>query len=252
MDFEQHLEEAMSFAGVLDVRELRALYYGRINILCSFSDDGEPVLDQSEKKLPRCILAYDLEDIVGKRVSSHLLYGLVYRKNIPPRQEIVDIRNYDIRMFGRDTRRIRDLDLIPEPVLDFYLEQVNSNPRLRNHFQKLWELTWMVSGDLPDSREAWRQLLVDLGYEALKDPMGTLFGRTRTTLVLSDENLDMLDIVPVQMHRKEIRSRIRDTVDRKVKRLALRRQRVSKVPDLRPARGKKKTLIRSALSRIFR
>ena len=246
---EDELHESFSTSSYMDVSELRALYYGRINILISFSNDAQ-FEEYHGRDLPLGTILYSIEDVVGRRVSSDRFYGHVVRRKKERDGVIEDIRNYPITRLNEDIEKIRSFNnTVGSFVLDEAIYRVTHNPRISSNFVKLWMILDAAYNSFEDKSYRWKEALVDLGIRSITDPQGTIIGR-RSTMVFDDSLLEPLDIVPVQMYRADPRRRVRDEVDRIVDRLRVRRNRIAKGV-LKRSRGSSKTLKKNAIQKLI-
>lgn len=246
---EEELYESFSTASYMDVRELRSLYYGRIDILISFSNESY-LENEGSRDLPDGYLCYQLEDVVGRRVSSSRFYAHVLRRKKEREGIIEDIRNYPVTRLNEDIQKIKTFNnTINEFELDEAIHRITHNPRISLNFQKLWLILDAAYRGFEDKPYRWKEALLDLGIRSITDPQGLLIGR-RSTMVFDDSFLEPIDIVPVQMYRADPRRRVRDDVDRIVRRLSVRRNRIAKGV-LNRSRGSSKTLQKNVIQRLI-
>ena len=94
---EQQINEIFSASSVMDVTELRTLYYGRLNLFVTFTDDGTLTMrPDSNEQRPAGYVAYSVPDVIGRKVKSPEFYANVYRvkKNNKSREYIENIKTY--------------------------------------------------------------------------------------------------------------------------------------------------------------
>ncbi len=234
--FDQVIEEAsFGLSSHLDVVDLRALYYGRNNIYVAFSDDGDYTFEGGSRELdrPDAIICYDVRDVVGHKVRSSKLYANVFRLKKSSGIFLEDIRYYKRDELETDLSYLRAMQPVSTSVLEGIIYEVMRDTTIRHDFMKLWTITEFIAKtiDLRNFGSEWRELLISLGYIGFSDPSksGSLLGTKEVVTVYLDyENRQDLDILPIQKHRSDPRQRVRQRVDRKVKRLNVRRNRVAK------------------------
>lgn len=234
MVFEEQLNEAMSAASYMDVSELRTLYYGRLGIYVAFSDNADIPKDGfSENQLvrPWSIVAHTVDTVVGRKASSNLYYGHVFRFKDRSGEFLEDIKSYSLEDYNEDLEILKTIPYIDPEELETAAAAVSSNPRHRLSFSRLWSLTQRLAsskGRLGD--KWWRRVLLDLGYIGFNDPQGTgIIGkRNQQTTIMLTFGVEEFDIVPIQKYRKDKRQRIIDDINKKNKFNQTRRNRVAK------------------------
>lgn len=230
--FDQLIEESFSNASYMDVREIRALYYGRVNMFVSFSDDGEFVTDgyvRGRLERPAGILAHAVDAVVGRKVSSSLFYGNVFRRK-SARGFIEDIRAYNSRDFEDDLEAFYALGYLKDDK-KVEAEEAASSPRLSTYFERFWTLTRTAAGSGSGSDKLWARIIMDIGYNGFTDHSGKgilIKDRVPCTIILDTSVVQHMDIVPIQKYRRDPRKRITDKVERKVSKMATTRNRVAK------------------------
>lgn len=253
MSFEEQLNEAMSAASYMDVSELRTLYYGRLGIFVAFSDNADIPKDgfsENELVRPWSIAAHTVDTVVGRKASSNLYYGHVFRFKDRSGEFIEDIKSYSLEDYNEDVAVLRTLPYIDPEELEMAIQAVSSNPRHRLPFSRLWSLTHRLAsskGRLGD--KWWRRVLLDLGYIGFNDPQGTgvIGNRNQQVTIFLTFNLEEFDIVPIQKYRKDRRKRIIDNVNKKNKFNHTRRNRVAK-RKTDPYRKEEKGILKRMLS----
>lgn len=256
-DFHSHindsldkLDEAISTASYMEVEELRQLYYGRINILVSFSNDEKldiSGLEQGKLLRPAGIIGFSIEDVVGRRVSSSDFYGHVYRDKVSNSKAIRDIQSYSSEDLKKDLEKMRSIPYINEHALEDAIIVSENNPRLRRNFEILWDIMRSLLRRERNADRLWARLFRDLGYDAITDQRGLGFlskAKASTTLIFDERDIEMFDIVPIQKYRTDPRKGTRDKIDRIVRQLRSRRRTVAKKENLEHARGTSKSLIK--------
>jgi hypothetical protein len=235
MNFLDLLESAPSNAGFLDIKELMRLYYGRIGIFVSFSDSEdleETGLENNVLARPYGIVAYSIDTVVGRKVSSAKFYAHVFR-NKRPDGFLKDIRDYNKEDFKQDIEAVSLLSYIDEGEVEGALAVVNNTMNIRYEFQRFWEVVKVVcmsEGRYGD--KLWRRILLDLGYKGFNDPSGLGImtkRRTAIAIFLEERHLDLFDIVPVQRYRKDRRQRVINAINKKNRLSHARRNRIAKV-----------------------
>lgn len=235
--FERKLEEAASFglSSHLDVVDLRALYYGRNDVYVSFTDDGDYEIEGSSREMdrPDGIICYEVSDVVGKKVQSSHFYANVFRMKKTNGTFLSDIRYYRKEDLTNDITLLTAMKLIDDTMLDRIIYSVFRDTTIRHEFTKLWTITEFVAKSISSRNfgEEWRDILLSLGYIGFSDPSktGEIMGERKVvTIYLDYEKRTDLDILPIQKHRTDPRQRVRQRVERKVKRLGVRRRRVAK------------------------
>lgn len=249
LEQENILLENFSTSSYMDVRELRALYYGRIDIMVSFSNEAD-LNDDYGRTFPRGYICYTLEDVVGRRVSSDKFYAHVLRLSNNANGIISDIRNYSRHRYNDDLEILKGLPYINTGLeLDEFIRKVDINPRISSSFHKIWMIMDRVFDGFEDKSERWNQAFLDLGIRGIVDQRGYLLGK-RSTMLFDKDLVEMIDIVPVQMYREDPRNRVRAEVDRLVDRLKVRRNRIAKKP-LKDSRGDSKTLQKNLFQKLI-
>ena len=225
---ENYLTEALTTSTVMNTTELRQLYYGRLNVYAQFTDDGE-LKSLPNEQSPFGIICYEVNDIVANKVKTSKLYANVFR--IKSRNAIKDIKQYSHDMLEKDLLNLASLKYIDVNDLFVITERVNKQSLLKSPFDKLWNITKLLSGTKGKYQSKyWRRIFLDLGYDMISDPYGTgtlIKDKYPTTLVLNDNNIEQFDIVPIKS-RKEQRQRISNKIDRTVRKLSTARNRVAK------------------------
>lgn len=232
--FESLIEESFSAASYMDVRELRALYYGRINLYASFSDDTDYDLegrDDRRSTRPAGVLCHTVNSIVARKVSSSKFYASVFRINKSGGKFVEDLRGFSSEDYQAAKEVLYAISYIDDELVDEAVARVEANPRLRSTFEKFWELTKLLSGKGSDMPRRWARILIDLGYDGFADESGSgllIKSKVPVAILLNMAKMEELDVVPIQKYRVDPRRRVQSDVDRKVKRLVTKRNRVAK------------------------
>jgi hypothetical protein len=244
MDFLELLqEEAPSFAGYMDIKEIMRLYYGRLGMYVSFSNDEKLDMsgfDASDLNRPYAVKAYTVDTVVGRKVFSAKFYGHVFRIINKNRKFLNDIRDYTREDFIEDYEAMMLFPYLSTEEVYNARMIVDSNPRIRSAFQRFWEMVKLIvssEGKLAD--KLWRRILLDLGYGGFTDQSGQGImakGKQTITLILDERDIEVYDIVPIQKFRVDKRQRVIDQINKKNKRMHARRNRVAKVKT-EPTRG---------------
>lgn len=237
MNFLELLQEsAPSGAGYMDTKEIMRLYYGRLGMFVSFSDDEKLDMsgfDGSELNRPYAIKSYTVDTLIGRKVHSAKFYAHVFRIKSKSKKFIEDIRNYTKEDFETDFEVLTLLGYIDQEELHTSRLILDSSNKVRYEFDRLWQLTKMITkseGKYAD--KLWRRVLLDLGYGGFSDYSGLGImakGRQSITIILEEGDIEVYDIVPIQKYRKDKRQRVIDQVNRKNKLSHARRNRVAKV-----------------------
>lgn len=230
---EQLVSEGFGTSTVMNVKELRMLYYGRVNLYVTFTDDGK--LDMKNKDpfdRPYGYVAYTVADVVGRKVKTSEFYANVYRvkKTRASRKFIENIRTYDSSDLKDDIMVLRTLRYFEPESIDAIVENVSVISLLKSPFDRFWEITKqaaLLKGNY--WRGYWRRILLDLGYSGVADPSGTgtLIKKKTPVALIFDRKVEELDIVPIQK-RRDPRRRVVRQIDHYVKKLATSRNRVAK------------------------
>lgn len=238
MSFESHLEEAYAGfgqAGHLNTTDLRTLYYGRPDIYVSFTDDGEYEIEAGPREIdrPDAIVCYDVRDVIGRKVSSNEFYANVFRLKKNKGEFIEDVRRYRKEDLFNDVTVLRSMEIVDRDTFEDIWNQILRDSTIRHHFVRMWLLTEFIAKERNNRYYGilWRQILLSLGYVGFSDPSkaGILMGgRDPVTLYIDFDNREDLDILPIQRFRQDPRRRVADRVERKVKRISARRNRVAK------------------------
>lgn len=238
MSFESQLEEAYAGFGQsahIDTTDLRTLYYGRPDIFVAFTDDGEYEYEVGSREIdrPDAIVCYDVRDVIGRKVSSNAFYANVFRLKKSKGEFIDDVRRYRKEDLYNDVTVLRSMEIVRADTFESIWNQILRDSTIRHQFTKMWLLTEFIAKER-NSRFygiLWRQILLSLGYVGFSDPSksGILMGgREPVTLYIDYDSRENLDILPIQKFRQDPRRRVADRVDRKVKRMSTRRNRVAK------------------------
>lgn len=230
-------ESAPSFAGYMNIHELMDLYYGRIGVYVSFSNDEKLELsgfDGSTLARPYGVSSYTVDTVVGRKVFTHKFYSHVFREKGSggSKKFINDIRHYTKINLEEDIEVLHLLPYLKSEEIDNAVELIKSKSVIRYPFEQLWEITKEIAK--PSSSVAdklWRRILLDLGYSGFGDPSGLGIiakGRQVVTLFLDEKNLEVYDIMPIQRYRKDKRQRVNDAINNHNKRMHARRNRVAK------------------------
>tara|TARA_Y100000593_G_C4308288_1_gene336938 strand:- start:77 stop:853 length:777 start_codon:yes stop_codon:yes gene_type:complete len=231
--FDTAINEAFSNASYMNVTDIRTLYYGRLDLYASFTDDGDietSGITSGRLERPAGVLAHKIDSIVGRKVSSSLFYASIFRWR---RQNVFvdDIRNHTYEKYQDDLEVFRTLKYIKDEVKEA-AEKAAESSLLRSYFERLWVLTKTAaegSGSISD--QVWARILEDLGYAGFADPSGKgiiVKDRVPCVLIIDDTGLTEIDIVPIQKYRIDRRMRIVDKVNRKVRKMATKRNRIAK------------------------
>lgn len=231
----EELEEAMSFASYMDVTDLRLLYYGRNSMYATFSDTDKletSGFDGNELKRPTGYVSYTINDIVARKVSTHLLYAHVFRARDSGGGFVSDVKNFTLEEYNEAVKYIRTLNYLNQEDVEWFVELVSSNLRLRRPIERLWALTRAIvysQGKRAD--DLWARILLDIGYTGFSDVSGTgLLGKRNkpVTLILDKSIMNVIDIVEVQKYRDDKRNRISDNVKRHNRLSKTHRNRIAK------------------------
>lgn len=235
--FDDLIEEAAGFglAAHIDTTELRLLYYGRKDLYAAFTHEGEISTSPKSNEIdrPDSIVCYDVKDIVGRKASSNLFYANIFRVNKNRGKFLNDIRLYSRDDFRNDVAILRAMKIIKEDEFNQILGFIQRDTSIRHDFMRLWILTEAISKSKSSRNysKIWRDTLMDLGYVGFSDPSrtGYLLGtREQVTIYLDYDSRVDLDILEIQKHRTDPRRRIRDRVERKVRRMGVSRNRIAK------------------------
>jgi hypothetical protein len=240
MTFEDTLDEAYRGFGQsshLYTTDLRTLYYGRPDVYLTFTNDGEISTENTAQEMdrPDSIICYDIRDVIGKKVTSSAFYANVFRIKKSGGEFIDDIRRYKKDELLADVAILRAIKVIDPIDFDAMWKKINRDTTIRHDFVKLWLLTEFIAKqrNSRDFGEVWQSLLLRLGYIGFSDPSktGVLVGeREPVTIYLDYESRKEFDILPIQKHREDPRQRVRDKIERKMKRMqyTTKRNRIAK------------------------
>jgi hypothetical protein len=218
----------------MDVSELRMLYYGRMDILISFSDDDKFEMRgiiNGQLKHPKGFECYDIKDVIGRHVSTDRMYAHVFRlkKTISNGQVIRDFRDYTGDDLSNDIARLNEL-YTPEFVKQS-VDKVKMDPRMRFPFESFWNITKDIADNYgTHGDEFWAKIMKKLGYVGFVDNGYGLIGKKdkKVTLLLKPNIVDQYDIVPIQKYRKEHRKYIIDRIGNATKEMYSLRSAVAK------------------------
>lgn len=236
MNFDELLDEAyrgFATGANVELSELRLLYYGRKGIHIAFSDAGEYSFETTVHELdrPDGILCHPLNDVISRRVNSSEFYANVFR--VGSGRTIEDIRRYTRDNFNVDLTKLQNMKLLDEDTFDELATPIIKDVRIRHYFQRLWDLTGDIAKEKGGENfgKVWRDILMRLGYTRIVDTSGTgiiVSGRRPVTMYLDYANRQDLDIVPIQKNRLDPRLHTRQSVERKIARMGVRRNRISR------------------------
>lgn len=217
----------------LNVEELRLLYYGRPDVYLSFTDDGD--METEHNGLPDCYIAYDVRDVVGRKVQDGSFYGYVYRIKKNQGSFIDDVRRYSNEQLSRDMDALRSLGIVDEDEFDRLYMRVGMDTRIRHTFERLWRMTQIMAqtGSDRNTGSLWKEILLALGYVGFSDPSrsGMLGKKEQRTLYIDYERREDLDILPIQSHRVDPRRRVERQIERYRRKMRGSRNRVSRRRD---------------------
>jgi hypothetical protein len=228
--FERLLEDTPNSAQYMDITELKVLYYGRLDMYGSFSNDEKLETSGIDKngdvKRPSGVSLYDVRDIVGRTVNSNKFYVHVAR--VKPRGgKLLNMESYGVIHFNRDIEKLKQM--IDEDYITELVHIVNRDARIRYEGERIWKLTKMLSE--PYNREAdtyWAGLLEDLNYYGIQDNKGIISKDRKPVLyIFNEKDLTVYDIVPVQKYKKDKRMRTIERIAEKTKRMYVDRSRVA-------------------------
>ena len=221
MQEHNNLEESFSNASYMDVRELRVMYYGRVNMYASFTDNSE--YETPPDEVPDGILAYSVDSVVGRKVSSEKFYAKVFRAKKSGGRFVEDIRDYSREDLVED---VSILQITHDDAEQIY-KDVMADGRIRRDFDRFWKITWLVA---KKNQKKWNKILRDLGYIGFEDRsgVGVLVKKKTPVALFLDKKQQSLDIVPIQRYRKDERARVKELVDYRVRKQAPVRNRISK------------------------
>jgi hypothetical protein len=218
----------------MDVSELRMLYYGRLDILITFSNDDKFEMDgivNDQLKHPKGFECYDINDVIGRHVSTDRMYAHVFRldKTISNGRVIKDLRDYTDKDLSNDIARLNEL-YTPE-FIKLSVDKVKMDPRMRFPFESFWNITKDIADNYGShGDEVWAKIMKKLGYVGFVDDGYGLIGKKnkKITLLLKPNIVDQYDIVPIQKYRKETRKYIIDRIGNATKVMYTRRSAVAK------------------------
>lgn len=223
---DQSLNEVFSNATYMDVRELRSLYYGRLNMYVSFTDNSKYITKNKDQ--PDGIIAHQVDTVVGRKANTNLFYGRVFRIDKSAGKFVEDIKTHSNDSLQTDLDAIRALSFLKDSAVEDAINSVMTNSRFRTAFSRLWEITKRISkGD----GALWSKILTSIGYIGFADQTGTgiLSKKKHPVAILLDTGAKQdFDIVPLQKYRTDPRARIRDDVNHAVKKMSTARNRVAK------------------------
>lgn len=235
MQFEQTIEEqyrGFGQSGHINTEELRILYYGRLNLFISFTDEGDYDFTPSGRDLPRPegIIAHPINDVVGKKVRSNKFYGNVFRANTS--SFISDVRSYNRDAYIKDLTILSNIRKYDKEIVESMRDQYARDLSLNTWFEKLWHSTEEIASNMSGNFERnWKNIFMDMGYAGIMDTSGTgiiIIGRAPVILYFDYERRNDIDIVPIQKYRADPRARVADKVERRVQRMGVRRNRIAK------------------------
>lgn len=235
--FDRLIAESFSSASYMDVRELRMLYYGRLDMYVSFTDDSSFVTKNNNA--PEGIICHKVDTVVGRKANTSLFYGRVFRVKKSGGKFIENIKTHSTDSLKTDIAAIRTLSYLNSDDVESAVKYVMTNTRIRSAFERLWELSKILSDG---NDKTWARILLDIGYSGFSDQSGLGIitkARAPVAILLDMKQKTDFDIVPLQKYRVDPRARIRNDVDRQVRLMGTKRKRVAK-KDIGAFRGDKK------------
>lgn len=223
------LEENFGTSNVMDVSELRRLYYGRLDMFLTFSNN-DSIKMNSNPKTPLGYLAYNMFDVIGRKVKDSSFYAHVYRFNTR-KNVISNIKTYNTTDLSDDLNKLRTYTNVPETKITEIIDNLNGTSLLRNSFQRLYSVTYQIAltENKSNVNEVWKNIFMYLGYDGIIDQHGTgLLSNTKQPCALIFIDPTVIDIVPIQKGRKDERNRVINNVDRKVSQLSTKRNKIAK------------------------
>lgn len=226
------LEENFGSTSVMDVEELRRLYYGRIDMFVTFSNSSDvEFIERPLKRVPAGLYGYSVFDVVGRKVKDPSFYAHVFRE-VTRKKFIQNIKTYSTSDLKRDLTRLSSYNGIEEEELFTIIEDNVMKSLLRTPFSKLWSITKEIAmkQDRSVSSMIWRDIFLFLGYNGIGDPNGSgiLTGGKKHPVYLFFNPPSVIDIIPIQKHRKDKRNRVIDQVNRNVQKTETKRNRIAK------------------------
>jgi hypothetical protein len=246
------LEEGFGTSSVMDVNELRRLYYGRLDMFVSFSnDDRLKTNERPTVRVPSGVTGHSVFDVVGRKVKDAAFYAHVFRFNTRA-NFIQNIKTYNTTDLKSDILKLVNYQGLDEEVIAEIVQTSLSKSILRSPFQKLWDMTREIAmtQNRANSGVVWRELFLFLGYYGISDPHGTGIltgGRKKHPVSIFFIEPGVIDIVPIQKNRKDERRRVINNVDRSVAKMSTSRNRIAK----RRFRNRKKLRAGSFLSTLL-
>lgn len=224
------LEETPNSAQSMDITELKALYYGRLDMFGSFSNDEKleksGIDNDGELKRPYAISGYDVRDIVGRTVNSPKFYAHVFRIK-PSGGKLLKTESYDTVKFTKDSNKLKAF--FGDEYISDLVNIVNRDPRIRYEAERLWKLTKLIA--LPYDRhgdKVWADIFKKLEYYAIEDNKGIVSkDRKAVTYIFDEQDLEIYDIVPIQKYKVDKRGRVIERIKEKTKRMYIDRSRVA-------------------------
>lgn len=229
----QQINEVMSFAGFMDVKELKALYYGRMDMFVSFTDDWN-FITSGDGSRPDGILAHAIDTVVGRKVGTHLFYGRVFRSRVSGRSFLSDIKHYSGSRYTEDKELLSTVGFYKEEDIQNAISVVEADSRIRTDFERIWNITRILSESKGSqmANKYWRETFIELGYDGFNDPTGTGIIADRgipVMLLLNYDRKEDVDIVHVQKYRVDKRKMTTDKIERENKKMKPRRDRIAKM-----------------------
>lgn len=235
-DFEskiQELEESFGQSTVMHVDEIRLLYHGRLDVYASFTDDGEFEVTPKNEVRPAGYVCYAINDVIGKKVRTKEFYANIFRikKNRGSRKFIENIRQYNQRDLQDDLLELEHVDYLSKEDIEEAINKTMRSAKVKTMFHKLWEITrhlaQMQGTYWP---QYWRKILLDIGYNGFNDPSGSgiLIKAKTPVCIMVDLDVEQFDIAPIQKFRRDPRRRVATQVNREVRKMSAKRNRIAK------------------------
>jgi len=194
-------------------------YYGVTYVFGSFNDSGDFEINKSlDDRLdrPRGVLAYPVNDMVGRRIKTSAMYVRLFRFKYHQVDTLV-VSQYNEAKYKEDYQKILSY-YIKEPDFVAVLQSLQEAVRSKetNVFARIWTLTRQVAKI--DSEIQWETLLRGiLGYAAIYDDRGAgdvILKKSPVLLVLNTDDLDTVEVIEILKDKPELNSHISSKIDR--------------------------------------
>jgi hypothetical protein len=207
-----------------DVEKLRMLYYGRLDLFVSFTDNEKYQLGGGKFY---GVMATKVDDVVGRKPTIPTnKYAYVFRYQTKT-DAVLDANNFPSTTLNEILQAMELLTFVDQDALRNAIGKVKSSSKyLGKSFTALLYVLSEVAPQTQFKQMVMSKIMMDLGYEIIIDKKGAY-----TFLNHSLVEQNSLHILPYQTFKEEDRINVTRKIDKINKRLSAVRGRVAKVQD---------------------